>query len=161
MKNTYRTLTAVDSVIIVIDGAKGVETQTLKLMNICRMRKTPVIVFVNKLDRESKDPFDLLDEIEKQLLIKIHPLTFPINMGSHFKGVYNLFDRKLNLFYSKNKQILDFETVEFSDLSSPELEKYIGVDAEKLRNDVELLDGVYIDFDIAEYIFRVRETINR
>ncbi|MDR1554374.1 MAG: peptide chain release factor 3 [Prevotellaceae bacterium] len=150
-EDTYRTLTAVDSVIIVIDGAKGVETQTLKLMNVCRMRKTPVIVFVNKLDRESKDPFDLLDEIEKQLQIKIHPLTFPINMGSHFKGVYNLFDRKLNLFYSENKQTIDFETVEFTDLSSAELEKYIDDDAEKLRNDVELLDGVYTDFDVEEY----------
>jgi peptide chain release factor 3 len=151
-EDTYRTLSAVDSVIIVIDGAKGVETQTLKLMNVCRMRKTPVIVFINKLDRESKDPFDLLDEIEKKLQIKVHPLTFPINMGSRFKGVYNLFDRKLNLFYSENKQTLDFETVEFTDLTSVELEKYIGDDAEKLRSDVELLDGVYAGFNIDEYL---------
>ena len=151
-EDTYRTLTDVDSVIIVIDGAKGVESQTLKLMNVCRMRKTPVIVFVNKLDRESKDPFDLLDEIEKRLNINVQPLTFPINMGVHFKGVYNLFDRKLNLFYSENKQTLDFETVEFTNLASPELETYIGNDAEKLRNDVELLDGVYTDFNIEEYL---------
>ncbi|MDR2126897.1 MAG: peptide chain release factor 3 [Prevotellaceae bacterium] len=151
-EDTYRTLTAVDSVIIVIDGAKGVETQTLKLMEVCRMRKTPVIVFVNKLDRESKDPFDLLDEIEKRLQIKIHPLTFPVNMGSRFKGVYNLFDRKLNLFYAENKQTLDFETVEFTDLTSDELETYIGDDAAKLRNDVELLDGVYTKFSVAEYL---------
>ena len=89
-EDTYRTLTAVDSVIIVVDGAKGVETQTRKLMEVCRMRKTPVIIFVNKMDREGKDPFDLLDELEEELMIQVRPLSWPIEQGARFKGVYNL-----------------------------------------------------------------------
>jgi peptide chain release factor 3 len=97
-EDTFRTLTAVDSVIIVIDCAKGVEAQTLKLMNVCRMRNTPVMVFINKLDRNGIDPFDLLDEIEKELQIKVRPLSWPISMGPTFKGVYNLFEKNLNLF---------------------------------------------------------------
>ncbi|HNY09716.1 MAG TPA: GTP-binding protein, partial [Tenuifilaceae bacterium] len=91
-EDTYRTLTAVDSVIIVIDHAKGVETQTRKLMEVCRMRKTPVIVFINKLDRPGNDPFDLLDEVEKELGIGVRPLSWPIGQGPTFKGVYNLFE---------------------------------------------------------------------
>lgn len=87
-EDTYRTLTAVDSVIIVVDGAKGVETQTRKLMEVCRMRKTPVIIFVNKMDREGKDPFDLLDELEEELMIQVRPLSWPIEQGARFKGVY-------------------------------------------------------------------------
>ena len=94
-EDTYRTLTAVDSVIIVIDGAKGVETQTRRLMDVCRMRNTPVIVFINKLDRPSKDPFDLLDEVERELKIKVRPLAFPISSGDTFKGVYNIYERNL------------------------------------------------------------------
>ena len=89
-EDTYRTLTAVDSVILVMDSVKGVEEQTRKLMEVCRMRDTPVIVFINKLDRDGKNPFDLLDEIEKELNIHLHPLSWPINMGKDFKGVYNL-----------------------------------------------------------------------
>ena len=99
-EDTYRTLTAVDSVIIVIDGAKGVESQTRKLMDVCRMRQTPVIVFVNKLDRPCKDPFDLLDEIEKELRIRVRPLSFPISSGDTFKGVYNIYEKNLTLFTS-------------------------------------------------------------
>ena len=91
-EDTYRTLTAVDSVIIVIDCAKGVESQTYKLMEVCRMRNTPVIVFVNKMDREGKNPFDLLDELEKELKISCRPMTWPINIGERFKGVYNLYE---------------------------------------------------------------------
>ena len=94
-EDTYRTLTAVDSVIIVIDGAKGVEAQTRKLMEVCRMRQTPVIVFINKLDRPSKEPFDLLDEVEKELHIRVRPLAFPISNGPTFKGVYNLYEKNL------------------------------------------------------------------
>lgn len=99
-EDTYRTLTAVDSVIIVIDGAKGVESQTRKLMEVCRMRSTPVIVFINKLDRPSKEPFDLLDEVEKELRIRVRPLAFPISNGPTFRGVYNLYEKNLSLFTS-------------------------------------------------------------
>ena len=91
-EDTYRTLTAVDSVIIVVDVAKGVETQTRKLMEVCRMRNTPVIVFVNKLDREGRDPFDILDELEAELKINVRPLSWPINIGQKFKGVYNIYE---------------------------------------------------------------------
>ncbi len=89
-EDTYRTLTAVDSAIIVVDGAKGVEAQTRKLMNVCRMRNTPVIIFINKMDREGRDPFDLLDELEQELEIHVRPLSWPINRGAKFKGVYNI-----------------------------------------------------------------------
>ena len=123
-EDTYRTLTAVDSVIIVIDVAKGVETQTRKLMEVCRMRKTPVIVFVNKLDREGQDPFDLLDEIESELKIAVRPLSWPINIGQRFKGVYNIYEKNLNL-YTPSKQVVT-EAIEFRDIDSPELEKHIG-----------------------------------
>ena len=123
-EDTFRTLTAVDSVIIVVDIAKGVEAQTRKLMEVCRMRKTPVIVFVNKLDRDGKDPFDLLDEIEEELQINVRPLSWPIDMGQRFKGVYNIFEQKLNL-YTPSKQFVT-ENVEFKDINNPELENHIG-----------------------------------
>ena len=150
-EDTFRTLTAVDSVIIVVDTAKGVETQTRKLMSVCRMRKTPVIVFVNKMDREGKDPFDLLDEIESELGIRVRPLSFPINMGAKFKGVYNIFEKKLDL-YTPSKQTIT-EKVAFDDVNNPELEGYLGdADAKKLRGDVELIEGVYSPFDVNEYL---------
>ncbi len=148
-EDTFRTLTAVDSVIIVVDVAKGVETQTRKLMNVCRMRNTPVIVFVNKMDRLGNDPFDLLDEIEAELNIKVRPLSWPINQGDKFKGVYNIFQHKLDL-YTPNKQMVT-ESVAFEDVNSPELEKYIGDDAAKLREDLELIEGVYPEFDVEKY----------
>lgn len=119
-EDTFRTLTAVDSVIIVIDIAKGVEAQTRKLMEVCRMRKTPVIVFVNKMDRDGKDPFDLLDEIEEELHINVRPLSWPIDMGQRFKGVYNIYEQKLDL-YTPSKQYVT-EKIEFRDINSPELE---------------------------------------
>ena len=121
-EDTFRTLTAVDSVIIVIDGAKGVESQTRKLMEVCRMRSTPVIVFINKLDRPSKEPFDLLDEVEKELHIRVRPLAFPISNGPTFKGVYNLYEKNLSLFTSDEKLTADASTAEISDLASQELE---------------------------------------
>ena len=134
-EDTYRTLTAVDSVIIVIDGAKGVEAQTRKLMEVCRMRSTPVIVFVNKLDRPSKEPFDLLDEVEKELRIRVRPLAFPISNGPTFKGVYNLYEKNLSLFTSDEKLTADASTVEISDLSSAELDARIGEQyADQLRS---------------------------
>ncbi|MDR0843731.1 MAG: peptide chain release factor 3 [Tannerella sp.] len=150
-EDTFRTLTAVDSVIIVIDAAKGVEAQTRKLMDVCRMRKTPVIVFINKMDREGKDPFDLLDDIESELQIGVRPLSWPIETGQRFKGVYNLYEQKLNL-YTPSKQTVT-ESVEFRDVNSPELEKHIGVElAEKLRAHIELIDGVYTAFDVETYL---------
>ena len=115
-EDTFRTLTAVDSAIIVVDSAKGVETQTRKLMTVCRMRKTPVIIFINKMDREGKDPFDLLDELEQELQIKVRPLSWPINQGSRFKA-------------------------------------HVGeADAKSLRDDLELVSGVYPDFDQQNYL---------
>ena len=150
-EDTYRTLTAVDSVIIVIDGAKGVETQTRRLMNVCRMRKTPVMVYINKLDRPSKDPFDLLDEVENELQIKVRPLAFPISNGPTFKGVYNIFEQNLSLFLSDERLTADAETVDIK-LDSPDLERYIGRYAQQLRDDVELVDGVYEPFDREAYL---------
>ncbi|MCQ2191461.1 MAG: peptide chain release factor 3 [Paludibacteraceae bacterium] len=150
-EDTFRTLTAVDSVIIVIDCAKGVEAQTRKLMEVCRMRKTPVIVFVNKMDRNGNNAFDLCDEVEKELHIKVRPLSWPINQGEKFKGVYNIYKKQLNLF-TPSKQTIS-ECVEFDDVNNPELEKYIGTeDAEQLRTDIELIEGVYPEFDINTYL---------
>ena len=152
-EDTYRTLTAVDSVIIVIDGAKGVESQTRKLMDVCRMRQTPVIVFVNKLDRPCKDPFDLLDEIEKELRIRVRPLSFPISSGDTFKGVYNIYEKNLTLFTSDERQTADASTVEINDLASPELDEYITERyANQLREDTELVEGVYDAFDREAYL---------
>lgn len=152
-EDTYRTLTAVDSVIIVIDGAKGVESQTRKLMEVCRMRNTPVIVFINKLDRPCKDPFDLLDEVENELKIRVRPLSFPISSGDTFKGVYNIYEEQLSLFTSEERQTADASTVEIKDLSSPALSEYIGEKfAKQLREDVELVEGVYDPFEREEYL---------
>jgi peptide chain release factor 3 len=103
-EDTYRTLTACDSVIVVIDVAKGVEPQTEKLVKVCRMRATPIIVFINKLDREGKDGFDLIDEVEQKLGLTLCPLSWPIGMGQRFKGVYNMWEKNLNLYSAENKQ---------------------------------------------------------
>ena len=146
-EDTYRTLTAVDSVILVIDCVKGVEEQTFKLMEVCRMRHTPVIIFINKIDREGKDPYFLLEEIEKELSINTRPLTWPIGIGAKFQGVYNLFNRQLQLFTPNRTKISeDFHTID--DLQDTELEKRIGEKAAaKLREDVELIQMVYEPFD--------------
>lgn len=150
-EDTFRTLTAVDSVIIVVDVAKGVETQTRKLMQVCRMRKTPVIIFVNKMDRDGKNPFDLLDELESELDIKVRPLSWPINGGQTFKGVYNIYEEKLNL-YKPSKQYVT-ESVAIESIQSPELEKHVGeADAKQLREDIDLIEGVYSDFDVNTYL---------
>ena len=150
-EDTFRTLTAVDSVIIVIACAKGVESQTYKLMEVCRMRNTPVIVFVNKMDREGKNPFDLLDELEKELKISCRPMTWPINIGERFKGVYNLYEKSLNL-YTPSKQTIS-ESVAIESLDDPELDARVGEqDANQLREDVELLSGVYPEFDNQAYL---------
>ena len=148
-EDTYRTLTAVDSAIIVVDSAKGVETQTRNLMEVCRMRNTPVIIFVNKMDREGRDPFDLLDELEQELNIKVRPLSWPINQGARFKGVYNIYEQQLNLF-TPNKQRVT-EKVEV-DISSTDLDDKVGADdAAQLRDDLELVSGVYPVFNVETY----------
>jgi peptide chain release factor 3 len=151
-EDTYRTLTAVDSVILVIDSVNGVEEQTRRLMEVCRMRDTPVIVFVNKMDRDGKYPFDLMDEIEKELKITLHPLSWPINMGKEFKGVYNLHDKSLLLFTPSQKSSEE-NSVPIDDLGSPLLDEKVGDrDASQLREDVELLEGVYGDIDQEDYL---------
>lgn len=150
-EDTYRTLTAVDSVIIVVDVAKGVEMQTRKLMEVCRMRKTPVIIFVNKLDREGRDPFDILDELESELKIKVRPLSWPINIGAKFKGVYNIYEKGLDLF-TPNKQKVT-ERIEINDINDKTIDDSVGeTDALKLREDIELIDGVYPEFNKEDYL---------
>ena len=149
-EDTFRTLTAVDSVIVVVDIAKGVEVQTRKLMEVCRMRNTPVMIFVNKLDREGKDPFEILDELEEELQIGVRPLSWPIDMGDRFKGVYNLYENSLNLF-KPSKQVVT-ESINL-DIQSPELEKYLGESlSEKLRDEVEIVTEVYPEFEREEYL---------
>ncbi|MCB9045860.1 MAG: peptide chain release factor 3 [Chitinophagales bacterium] len=151
-EDTYRTLTAVDSVILVIDGVNGVEEQTRRLVEVCRMRDTPVIVFVNKMDRDGKFPFDLLDEIEKELSISLHPMTWPINMGKEFKGVYNLHDKSLNLFTASQKATEE-NTVPIPDLNDKLLDEKVGErDANQLREDADLLEGVYGELDKEAYL---------
>jgi len=150
-EDTYRTLTAVDSVIMIIDCVKGVEIQTEKLMDVCRMRSTPVIAFINKLDREGRDPYDLLDEIEKKLNIKVRPLSWPIGMGKNFRGVYSLYNKSLILFTPSRTQIDRDDFIEI-DIQSPELGKHIGeLNATQLREDVEMVEAIYPPFDINEY----------
>ena len=151
-EDTFRTLTAVDSVIVVIDVAKGVEEQTEKLVQVCRMRNIPIIVFINKLDREGKDAFDLLDEVEQKLGLKVTPLSFPIGMGYDFKGIYNIWEKNVNLFTGDSKKDIE-ETVEISDLSSSTLNDLVGNDAaETLREEIELVSGVYPEFDKEAYL---------
>ena len=150
-EDTYRTLTAVDSVIIVVDVAKGVETQTRKLMEVCRMRNTPVIIFVNKLDREGRDPFDILDELEQELKIDVRPLSWPINIGAHFKGVYNIYEHNISLFKPDKQHVTD--RVDINDINDPAIDAAVGsADAEKLRADIELIDGVYPEFNTLDYL---------
>ncbi len=151
-EDTFRTLTAVDSVIVVIDVAKGVEEQTEKLVEVCRMRNIPIIVFINKLDREGKDAFDLLDEIEQKLHLKVMPLSFPIGMGYEFKGIYNIWEKNVNLFSGDSRKNIE-ETIEISDLSSSTLDDLVGSQtANTLREEIELVSGIYPEFDKTAYL---------
>ncbi|MEY3249370.1 MAG: hypothetical protein RL742_1413 [Bacteroidota bacterium] len=151
-EDTYRTLTAVDSAIVAVDVAKGVETQTEKLTKVCRMRDTPIIFFINKLDREGRDAFDLLDEIEQKLNVRVRPLSWPIGMGQRFKGVYNLYEKQLVLFNPHGKQEEE-SVVVFEDLNNPDLEKIIGESAARtLREEVETVEAVYPVFSRQEYL---------
>jgi len=150
-EDTYRTLTAVDSAIIVIDAAKGVEMQTRKLMEVCRMRNTPVMVFINKMDRPGKDPFELLDEIEDELNIAVRPLAWPVGNGDQFQGVYNIFEENLYLF-TPAKQTLE-KGIEIKDIADQQLSDHIGdTAAASLREELELVLGVYPDFDHEAYL---------
>ncbi len=150
-EDTYRTLTAVDSALMVIDSSKGVEEQTYKLLEVCRMRHTPVITFMNKLDREGHDPIDLLDEVEEKLGIAVCPLSWPIGMGKDFKGVYSLFEKRLILFKPHSKQE-GSDVIEICDLSDPSLDQLLGAyAANKLREEVALVSGVYPEFDLEAY----------
>lgn len=151
-EDTYRTLTAVDSVIVVIDVAKGVEEQTEKLVKVCRMRKIPMIVFINKLDREGRDAFDLLDEIEQKLGLTACPLSYPIGMGYDFQGIYNIWESNINLFKEDSRKNIK-DTIKIDDLNTPELPDLIGDQAaEQLREEIELVEGVYPKFDREAYI---------
>lgn len=151
-EDTFRTLTAVDSVILVIDCANGVEEQTERLMEVCRMRNTPVIIFVNKMDRDGKEAFDLLDELESKLNIKVRPLTWPIGMGDRFQGVYNIYQKSLNLF-SANKTKIAQDVVSIGDLADLHLNQVIGDDpAIELREEIDMIEGVYDAFDREHYL---------
>lgn len=150
-EDTYRTLTAVDSVIIVVDSVKGVEEQTRKLMEVCRMRNTPVIVFINKMDRDGQEAFTLLDEIERELNIHVRPLTWPVGAGRTFKGIYNLFENKL-LLYSTDYGNKNDKIIPIAGLDDPELPLYIGEsETVKLKEDAQLIDGVYEPYDEGLY----------
>jgi peptide chain release factor 3 len=150
-EDTYRTLTAVDSVILVVDSVNGVEDQTRRLMEVCRMRDTPVILFINKMDRDGKNRFDLLEEIEKELSIELHPMTWPINSGKEFKGVYNIAAQSLLLFQAGTKGNED--TLAVDHLSDSMLDLRLGEkDAAILREDVELIDGVHGQLSVEKYL---------
>ncbi len=150
-EDTYRTLTAVDSVILVVDSVNGVEEQTRRLMEVCRMRDTPVIVFINKLDRDGKNRFELLEEIEKELKISLHPMTWPIGSGKEFKGVYNLHEKNLRLFAPNTKG--DEETISIQNINDKILDDKLGEkDAAQLREDVELVDGVHGMLHVEDYL---------
>jgi len=151
-EDTFRTLSAVDSAIVVIDVAKGVEEQTEKLVEVCRMRETPMIVFINKLDREGKDGFDLLDEIEEKLKLKVVPLSWPIGMGQRFKGVYNIYKGELILFQPHGKQA-DEELIRLTDIDLEHLQPHIGEEAaEELIEELHIIREVYDRFDKEAYL---------
>lgn len=151
-EDTYRTLTAVDSVVLVVDSVNGVEEQTRRLMEVIAMRKTPVIVFINKMDRDGKNRFDLLEEIENELKIQLHPMTVPINSGKDFKGVYDLHQKSLVLFTAGTKAN-DDDVLKINNLNDSILSSKIGEkDAEILRDDVELIDGVYGELNVDDYL---------
>ena len=151
-EDTFRTLTAVDSVIVVIDVAKGVEEQTEKLVEVCRMRSIPMIVFINKLDREGKDAFDLMDEVEQKLGLRVTPLTFPVGMGYDFQGIYNIWEKNVQLFIEEDKQHKG-TAIQYDDLNDPALAQAIGEKAlTTLNEELELVEGVYPSFDQEAYL---------
>ena len=146
-EDTYRTLTAVDSVLMVIDGAKGVEDRTIKLMEVCRLRDTPILTFINKLDREIRDPIEVLDEIERILDIACAPMTWPIEMGASFKGVYHLYEDRIYCFSGKDQ--LETETID--GLDSDDAKVYLGDRWQDFADEVELVRGAAHSFDLEMY----------
>jgi peptide chain release factor 3 len=150
-EDTYRTLTAVDSALMVIDVAKGVEARTIKLMEVCRLRDTPIMTFINKLDREGRDPIELLDEVESVLKIKCAPVTWPIGMGKRLKGVYHIYKDTVHLYDPNHEgKALEGETIE--GLDNPRLDELLGSQAEELREEVELVQGASNAFDKGAYL---------
>ena len=150
-EDTYRTLTAVDSALMVIDVAKGVEERTVKLMEVCRMRDTPVFTFINKLDREGRDPIDLLDEVEEVLDIRCAPVTWPIGMGKGLKGVFHIYNDRIHLYSATHGgKIQEGEVIE--GLDNPRLDEVLGGAAQELRDEIELVQGASHEFDIEEYL---------
>ncbi len=150
-EDTYRVLTAVDSALMVIDSAKGVEPQTEKLMEVCRMRNTPIITFINKLDRDGMPPLDILSDIEDKLQIECTPLSWPIGMGKLFKGVYNLYEKQLHIF-SAGAKTRQQDGMVIKDLTDERLDDLLGGQADQLREDVELLEGAANPFEMAHYL---------
>jgi peptide chain release factor 3 len=150
-EDTYRTLTAVDSALMVIDAAKGVEARTIKLMEVCRLRDTPIMTFINKLDREGQEPIHLLDEVESVLKIQCAPITWPIGMGSRFKGIYHFVQDAVYLFESgKNAKRQSGQCI--SGLMNPLLDELLGSAAQELREEVELVKGASHAFDLERYL---------
>ena len=150
-EDTYRVLTAVDSVLMVIDSVKGVESQTKKLLEVCRLRHTPIMTFINKLDREGREPLDLIDEIERVLKIQCAPMTWPVGMGKRFRGTYHLTTRELT-FFDPEAERGTGQIVTVTGLDDPRLDELLGSQVEELRNDVELLEGAAHPFDLEEYL---------
>jgi peptide chain release factor 3 len=150
-EDTYRTLTAVDSCLMVIDAAKGVEARTIKLMEVTRLRDTPIITFMNKLDRDTRDPIDLLDEVEDILKIKCAPITWPIGMGKEFKGVYHLLRDETVLYKSGQGHTIQ-ETRTIKGLNNPDLDKAIGIYANELRDVLELVKGASHEFELEAFL---------
>ena len=150
-EDTYRVLTAVDSALMVIDSAKGVEPQTEKLMEVCRMRNTPIITFINKLDREGMAPLDILNDIENKLQIECTPLSWPLGMGKRFKGVYNLYKKELHLFMP-GQETKSRASIVINDLSDPTLDKILGSQADELGEDIELIEGAANPFELDHYL---------
>ncbi len=150
-EDTYRTLTAVDSALMVIDGAKGVEERTIKLMEVCRLRDTPILTFINKMDRECREPIELLDEIESVLDIQCAPVTWPIGMGKRFRGVYHLLDDAVYLYEPGNAERIQQGNV-IKGLANPELDELLGDQAEALRSEIELVQGASHPFDLDAYL---------
>jgi len=150
-EDTYRTLTAVDSALMVIDCAKGVEDRTIRLMEVCRLRQTPIFTFINKLDREGREPIDLLDEVESVLGIQCAPITWPIGMGKRLKGVYHLLDDAVHL-YESGKNYVTQQAEVIAGIDNPELDRRLGQDAQELREEIELVKGASHEFDPAAYL---------
>ena len=157
-EDTYRTLTAVDSALMVVDGARGVEARTVKLMEVCRLRDTPIVTFVNKMDRESREPVELLDEIERVLGLQCAPVTWPIGSGRRFKGVYHLVDDRVHLFSPRHDgRIVEGETIR--GIGNPALDERLGAQARELREEVELVRGASHAPDTGAYLAAARTPV--